>query len=404
MKPEMWTRPLLKVVVVAALAGAVVIARPEWPLWLTLVAIAFGAFNVLADAPGVAWSRGLAIGGTLAAIAVPEWLAGPVALIAWLLWVPAFAVAWVAAPRRAASEATRARLIVATLIVAVALAAIAYRVLVAQHLQQTAALFIGIPAILATAVLFGVSPTSATGVACKAVTIALLVSLLFLWEGMMCVVMSAPLFFAVAITISRLVQGDEADERGTITLRSCIVLLAVVPMSLEGVSPLTTIDREESVTASKFVAATPEAVGRALFDAPRFDRIRPLFLRGGFPSPIATRIERADGATRWMIRMRGGEMLLSGMEPRTGELTLELAESRPGMVRWRVIADTSHMTHFLNWREVVVRWQPADAGGTRVTWTLRYRRGLDPAWYFGPMERYASRLAAGYLIDSVATP
>ena len=41
---------------------------------------------------------------------------------------------------------------------------------------------------------------------------------------------------------------------------------------------------------------------------------------------------------------------------------------------------------------------------TRVTWTLRYRRGLDPAWYFGPMEQYAARLAAGYLIDTVATP
>jgi hypothetical protein len=41
---------------------------------------------------------------------------------------------------------------------------------------------------------------------------------------------------------------------------------------------------------------------------------------------------------------------------------------------------------------------------TRVTWTLRYRRGLDPAWYFGPWERYAVRLAAAYLIESVATP
>ena len=39
-----------------------------------------------------------------------------------------------------------------------------------------------------------------------------------------------------------------------------------------------------------------------------------------------------------------------------------------------------------------------------MRWTLRYRRLLDPAWYFGPWERYAVRLAAGYLIDTVATP
>ena len=26
---------------------------------------------------------------------------------------------------------------------------------------------------------------------------------------------------------------------------------------------------------------------------------------------------------------------------------------------------------------------------TQVTWSIRYRRDLDPAWYFGPMERFA---------------
>jgi hypothetical protein len=51
-----------------------------------------------------------------------------------------------------------------------------------------------------------------------------------------------------------------------------------------------------------------------------------------------------------------------------------------------------------------VTWEPIGRDATRVTWTLRYRRDLDPAWYFGPWERYATRLAAGYLIDAVATP
>ena len=45
-----------------------------------------------------------------------------------------------------------------------------------------------------------------------------------------------------------------------------------------------------------------------------------------------------------------------------------------------------------------------DATHTAVVWTLHYTRGLDPEWYFGPLERYAVRLAAGYLIDNLATP
>lgn len=97
-------------------------------------------------------------------------------------------------------------------------------------------------------------------------------------------------------------------------------------------------------------------------------------------------------------------MRLNGLEPRAGNLILQLQEARPGFVRWHAAADDSHMTHFLVWRDVTVQWEPVGAHTTKVTWTLRYRRGLDPAWYFGPWERYAAGLAAGYLIDSVATP
>ena len=39
-----------------------------------------------------------------------------------------------------------------------------------------------------------------------------------------------------------------------------------------------------------------------------------------------------------------------------------------------------------------------------MTWTLSYRRRLDPAWYFAPLERYGVGLAAGYLIETLATP
>jgi hypothetical protein len=242
-------------------------------------------------------------------------------------------------------------------------------------------------------------------VACKAVTIGLLISLLFLGEGMVCVAMSAPLFYAMAIGIAKAMEHAYRQRAGTATtLMSCLILLVLVPMSLEGVTGFTTLNRDESVVASRIVRGSPEAVAQALVEPPRFDRVRPLYLRAGFPTPASTRIERSAGITRWVIQLRGGEMRLDGMEARTGDLVLELEEARPGLMRWRAVSDSSHVTHFLNWREAIVQWEPIDASTTRVTWTLRYRRGLDPSWYFGPMERYAVGLAADYLIDSVATP
>lgn len=39
--------------------------------------------------------------------------------------------------------------------------------------------------------------------------------------------------------------------------------------------------------------------------------------------------------------------------------------------------------------------------GTRVTLTIRYRRLLDPAWYFKPAERYGVRKAGQYFLDQI---
>jgi hypothetical protein len=374
-----------------------------------LAVLLFGAVNIFVELPGTIRVRA---GGFASAVLTLLWPSALLLLLVVLIWPPAFAVSWAIGQRPPATraeeeaqefETRRARLVVVAIITAVAVSAVVYRVIAYQGLQQTAALFIGIPAILAIMVVFMISPESATGVATKAVTVGLLVSMTLLGEGMLCVAMSAPLFYAVAIAIAALAGSVQRSGGEKATLHSMLFLLAVAPMTLEGVTGTLSFDRHETVAVTKIVAASPDQVGRALFESPRFDRVRPLYLRLGFPVPVSTLIAAADGRTTWVIRLRGGEMRLNGMEPRTGDLTLVLEESRPGLVRWRTVSDTSHTIHFLTWQAIAVEWKPS-GDGTEVTWTLQYRRDLDPAWYFGPMERYAVQLAAGYLIDAVATP
>ena len=265
-------------------------------------------------------------------------------------------------------------------------------------LEQTAALFIGVPALLAMAAVF-IPTRSAVGVACKAVTIGLLISGIFLGEGMLCVLLSAPLFYLVALLVGGLIEYRRRAT-GHHNILSCLALLSLMPMSLEGVVPITTIARNNVVSETRIVHAPADEVATALLDRPRFNRPLPSLLSKGFPRPIATVV---DGHVI-RVDMRGGEMRLNGMEPRTGTLVLERVDARPGLVRWHATSDDSHMRHFLTWQSAEVEWQAIDAHTTRVTWSIRYRRDLDPAWYFGPMERFAVRLAAGYLIESVATP
>ena len=217
--------------------------------------------------------------------------------------------------------------------------------------------------------------------------------------------MSAPLFYAVAIAIGYAMRKARSpNDSGVITLRSCVILLAIVPMSLEGVTEFTTVNREESVAASQIVAASSDAVERALFEAPRFDRVRPFYLNAGFPSPVATRIEHNSEETHWVIQMRGGN---AADWPGAALRRPHPQARRSAAWIGAVARHFRHQPH--DAFPDVARNRGAVAGGRcearqRVTWTLRCLRGLDPAWYFGPMERYAAQLAAGYLIDSVATP
>lgn len=406
-----WTGPALKVALVAIILALSARARVSHDGVVALLAL-LAIINVVFTLPGTMAVRIATATLAVAGIAVPA-LREVAAIILWLAWPPVLLITWLSTrddrdelnhPRRADS-ATRARINVAVIIAAVAIASLMYRALVQHHLEQTSALFVGIPSILAIIVTFGVSPRSATGVICKAVTIGLLASLLFLGEGALCVFMSAPLFYAVAVLVGvsiDLTRRQWSQPSGT-SLR-CLAVLAVVPFALEGVVPATSLNRDERVTATVVVPAAAGDVARAIHEPPRFDRPLPRYLRMGFPRPSITRIAQGDGGARWEIEILGGEMRIDGIEPRTGTLVLDVVETRPQYVRWRATSDNSHMTHYLTWQESSVAWKAVGPRSTEVTWTLRYRRGLDPAWYFGPWERYAARLAARYLIDAVATP
>ena len=406
--------------VLAAVLGAANAPTPERSFRvLKFMFLAFGMFNVVVMMPGTGPVRAISVAAAAVALLLPDaTLRVVAAILCWLAWPPAFfTAAWSARAARAEvmrdesgdiadRTGRRARAAAVTIVGAVAVASLAFRAFSAQGLQQTSALFVGIPTFLATAVVLFTTPRTAIGVACKAVTVGLLVSLIFLGEGLLCVAMSAPLFYAVAVFVGRLFPDAIASAPGARRQPRVygLALLALLPLSVEGVHDRWSFSRHEAVSVTRIVPVGEADVRQALLALPRFDRTLPAYLRAGFPRPTQVAIDRSGPRPRWIVHMRGGETRLNGQEPAPGDLVLELVDDGARSLTWRAVSDTTHMTHFLDWDEASVSWHPIDSVTTRVTWTLRYRRGLDPAWYFGPWERYAVRLAAGYLIDAVATP
>ena len=403
-----------KVILVALLIGAATINLgmrqniPPWPGLKPGIVLGFGLLNVFLSYA----SKTSFVAVVLAAITLLSRNSFGLFFLGFVLFIWPTAILLEVLNRDyfsnfregVAGNGPRAQRLTFGLVIGTAIAALAYRTLRHQQLQQTAVLFVGIPVLLSTVVIFLVRPQSAVGVACKAVTIGLLLSMVLLWEGVLCIVMAAPLFYAVGMVIGGTYDAMSRNQTDGHVIFSFAALLVLVPMSVEGVTDHFSFNRNEAVVRTHNVDTPAADVGRALDRPPRFDRPLPLFLRAGFPRPTASRINRSSGSVQWIITMTGGEIYLNGMEPRAGELTLTVEETRPGYIRFRVAGDTSHVTHYLDWREAEVRWVPLTADTTQVTWTLRYRRGLDPMWYFGPLERYAVGLAADYLIQSMATP
>ena len=259
---------------------------------------------------------------------------------------------------------------------------------------HSAAMFLGLPAILATLLAMMPKAKTITGGIVKGITLALLIVAPLVGEGYLCILMASPLFYFVGVLVGTSV--DSVRRRGNLgrnTTLSCVAVV-LLPMCLEGVVPQLTPSRAETVFSTQVFAATPAQVQAALAQSPRTSARLPGFLRIGFPRPLAARgcgLALDDTRT---IHFAGAE----GDPP--GDLVMRVAAEHPGYAAFATVSDTSKLTQWLRWQSSEVQWAAVDAQHTRVTWTIHFQRGLDPAWYFGPWERYAVRKAASYLIQA----
>jgi hypothetical protein len=141
-------------------------------------------------------------------------------------------------------------------------------------------------------------------------------------------------------------------------------------------------------------AAAGSDLDRTLAAAPVFGPVRSSLLRLKFPKPVRAEGAGLDpGATRH-IDFTPRRSLGIGATPTPRSMDLTVIRHAPGLVVFAITRDTT-LARWLRFTEAEFRWQ-----GRRLTVTLRYRRTFDPAWYFGPIQRYGMREAAAYLAET----
>lgn len=282
------------------------------------------------------------------------------------------------------------------LVVALGAAFAFYGALKMSRLHDTAALYIGLPMFLAAAVALIETKTART-TTYKVLTIAIALSPILIGEGFICMILAAPIMYSVAYIVGGLI--DLARTYTNKKIPAAAGLAVICLLALEGTMPLTTPERLDEVSVEKTVNMSVHDVRTALSGPMKYDKKPKSFYTWLFLPPDRVTGTGLKPGDRRTVTMTYNKWIITNKW--TGDITFEVAQSGPDFVTFHLVEDKSYMALYLDWQEATTRFERIDDKTTRVTQTIRYRRKLDPSWYFGPMERAAMRDAAQTIVDSL---
>lgn len=315
---------------------------------------------------------------------------------------PAPALSVPAPPEPLTTQARRARLLLAGIALALFAAMLAAKLLDSAGAQQTALFYVGIPAVIALTVILTARPKSAVGTALATTTVGLALAGPLLDEGVVCLVLAAPLFYGLAALVGVIVSNAKGRRRRSLAAAPLLLVLLA-----EGIGGFSLLPRDDVGSATAVVQATPDQVAAALAAPPAYGEFEAPFLRAvPFPEPVSATGEGLAVGDERQVTFTPRRSLGINAPTTPRAMTLRVAGSEVsddgGHLRLDVTADTT-LARWMDLRAADVTWAAAGPGRTRITWDLEYRRTFDPSWYFGPLQHYTTGLAAGYLIDAFAT-
>jgi hypothetical protein len=281
----------------------------------------------------------------------------------------------------------RANLVLAGLIALAGVAA--FVAAVGSGRGDSAALFVGLPVLLAIALALTPGRTG-HGRVFRVTTIVLLLAAVFLHEGAICVLLAAPIVYAVAHGVTALIHWQRRAPRAYAVLPVPLLLLAAV----EGTTPDLRIRPDEAVTVTRVVALTPAEVADRVTAGPHPAPVRSAALRAlGVPMPEHVVGGGTEVGDRWCFGYHA-----SSHGP-GGSLVTRVTGRGPDRVDFTVEQNTTITGRWFAFRAAWVRWRPVDATHTEVSVQISYRRRLDPSWYFGPVEHGLLHEGSGQLLD-----
>jgi len=284
----------------------------------------------------------------------------------------------------------------------IGIASIAIRFLLDTRFGTTAILYVAIPFIISFLIFQFTPPGQKNSFArhMRTATIVMLGSSAFLFEGFICVLFFYPIYIIiVGLSYAIATSGRASKEKGeNNSLKASIVPLIVMVMSVEGVAPSTSFERQNAVTRA-FIIDADVATIQANMAAPIILPKKRNWMLSIFPLPIETRagslsvgdVHEMDFIyKRWFFtNVKRGKMALRIDSVSNTQITTTLTEN------------TSYLSTYINIKGSEINFMPLPDGRTHVSLTMNYERLLDPAWYFGTLQHYAVSQMCDYFVEAV---
>ena len=284
------------------------------------------------------------------------------------------------------------------IVLVLGLAAGAYRILIWGKLNDSAALYIGLPLLIALALALLPKSGSTAINSIKVTLIGVLLSAPVFGEGFLCILFSLPIFLSVAVAIGAIIDVQRIRKnRGGMLKVSCIVFFAAI-LALEGTTPELSFNRQHEVSVTRILPLSIEETRATLAGSPALTTPYPVFLRI-FPQPVSATGHGLEKGDRRLLHFSYNKHLF--FTPREGDIEAVINYAEPNHYRFQLVRDTTYISHYLAFQDMDLLLEPLGEAQTRMTLHIRFTRHLDPVWYFAPLQKYAVWLAGSVLIDNV---
>lgn len=220
-----------------------------------------------------------------------------------------------------------------------------------------------------------------------------------LMEGFLCVLMFMPIYYFF-VTLGYLFSwlALRKREKDDINMFAYALPVLVMMLASEGLVPSTTVPRDKTAT---YIMVTDQSVAQLKLNmaAPiSFPAERNWFLRL-FPIPDEVSAGTLVAGDIHNLHFTYKKWIFGNYQ--SGEMDIKTTAVEPLHIQTEILRNTSYFSHYAKIHGTDVAFTPLADGQTQVSLTVKYERLLDPAWYFGPMQDYATKQSAKYLVENV---